>query len=344
MNLNDQREMNLFNLLSYKLENFINIRPAPCATGPVFYQEDETSLLSVAARKRNGAICYASRWHDLFSVGAFEKAMSKQGYTEADCHALLQVLGRFGLLLEIDNRQRSNKEYFIFFYLIQLISLKNSHCDADAQWRNHMLRFLLFELSMDDETYRRFSIRDQQLLMSTDGHGQVTFLDMIEVAYKAIRADDRKERALLNTLKNYQTGVVKLLTQADDTRYRFSLDDRYSELMYPDVFLHAYTHDRPRVFAALHDTVNPLQSTENLFVSNILLMNYAFYILKDNPRDILALKKYVNDQVVFGKLLEAIIKRRMAVGKASFEKIAIGHDLSLIAEPPGAFYNILYTL
>jgi hypothetical protein len=61
MNLNDKREMNLFNLLSYKLENFINIRPAPCATGSVFYQENETSLLSVAARKRNGAICYASR-------------------------------------------------------------------------------------------------------------------------------------------------------------------------------------------------------------------------------------------------------------------------------------------
>ena len=114
--------------------------------------------------------------------------------------------------------------------------------------------------------------------------------------------------------------------------------------MYPDVFLHACAHDRPRIFTALHDTVNPLQSTENLFVSNILLMNYAFYILKSNPRDILTLKKYVNDQVVFGKLLEAIIRRRMAVGKASFEKIAIGHDLSLIAEPPGAFYNILYTL
>jgi len=336
--------MDLFNLLSYKLENFLNIRPCPKELGVVFYEEDEPALLRVVTRKHNGLPFSVSRWHDLFSIGAFEKAMSKNGFTDSDCYALLLVLSRFGYLLEIDNRQRTNKDYFIFFYLIQLISLKNSPLDEDAQLRNHMLRFLLFELSIDDEAYRRFSIEGHQLMMMTDTLGPVAFLDIIDLVYKALKAEGRKENALFSTLKSYQAGIVRLLVEPDKTRYRLPINDRHSELMYADVFLDAYAHDKRRVFSALIDTLNPLQSTENLFVSNLILMNYSFHILKDKPREILKLKKHLDDEVIFGRLLEAIIRRRMAVDKALFEKVPTGHDLSLINDDHPLFYNILYRL
>ncbi|WP_210643652.1 hypothetical protein [Pseudomonas sp. Tri1] len=335
--------MDIFNLLSYKLEHFLNARPYPKELDVVFYKEDEPSLLRVVARKHNGSAFSVSRWQDLFSMRTFEKSMSKNGFTEADCYALVLVLSRFGYLLEIDNRQRTNKDYFIFFYLIQLISLKNSPLDADAQLRNHMLRFLLFELSIDDEAYRRFSIEDHQLMMATDALGPVSFLDAIDLAYDVIKFASRKEHALFRTLKSYQAGIVKLLVEPDNTSYRFRLNDRFSELMYPDVFLHAYEHDEKQVLGALADTTNPRQSTDNLFVSNIILMNYSFHILKNKPREILKLKKYVNDDALFGKLLEAIIRRRMAVNKALFDKIPTGHDLSLIRDDPTSFYNILYS-
>lgn len=335
--------MDIFSLLSYKLENFLNIRPLPRTLGAVFYEEDEPSLLCVVARKHNGSAFSVSRWHDLFSLRTFEKSMSKNGFTEADCHALLLVLSRFGYLLEIDNRQRTDKDYFMFFYLIQLISLKNSPLDADAQLRNHMFRFLLFELSIDDEVYRRFSIEGHRLMMATDTRGPVAFLDMIELAYNVIGAGRRKEHELLGTLKGYHTEIVRLLVEPDPAPYRFRLNDRFSELMYPDVFLHAYEHNKKQLFSALADTVNPLQSTENLFVSNIILMNYSFHILKNRPRDILKLKKHINDEALFGKLLEAIILRRMGVDKASFEKLPTGHDLSSIKDHRSSFYNILYS-
>ncbi|UVM61377.1 hypothetical protein [Pseudomonas sp. B21-010] len=335
--------MDIFDLLSYKLENFLNVRPYPKALGAVFYEEDEPALLSVVARKHNGSPFSVSRWHDLFSASAFEKAMLKNGFTEPDCYALLLVLSRFGYLLEIDNRQRTNKDYFIFFYLIQLISLKNSALDADARLRNYMLRFLLFELSIDDEAYRRFSIEGNQLMMATDGLGPVAFLDVIDLVYKAIKADSRKEHELLSTLKTFQTSTVRLLTEPDDTHYRFVINDRHSELVYPDIFLTTYAQDRQKIFDALIDAVNPLQSTENLFVSNMVVMNYAFHVLKDKPREILKLKKYVRDEALFGQLLEVIIMRRMAVNKALFEKIPTGHDLSLIEDGQASFYNILYS-
>lgn len=335
--------MDIFDLLSYKLENFLNVRPYPNALGAVFYKEYEPSLLTVVARKHDGAPFSVSRWHDLFSTSAFEKAVLKNGFTESDCYALLLVLSRFGYLLEIDNRQRTNKEYFIFFYLIQLISLKNSALDADARLRNYMFRFLLFELSIDDEAYRRFSIEGNQLKMATDGLGSVIFLDVIDLVYKAIKADSRKEHELLNTLKTFQTSTVRLLTEPDDTRYRFAINDRNSELMYPDVFLPTYAQDRQKIFDALIDAVNPLQSTANLFVSNMVVMNFAFHILKEKPREILKLKKHVRDEALFGQLLEVIIMRRMAVNKAMFEKIPTGHDLSLIGDEQALFYNILYS-
>lgn len=336
--------MDLFNLLSYKLENFLNIRPCPTEFGTVFYREDEPSLLSVAARKRSGATLYVSRWHDLFSASAFEKAMSKLGFTEPDCYALLLVLSRFGYLFEIDNRQRTNKDYFIFFYLIQLITLKNNHIDADAQHRNDILKFLLFELSIDNETYQRFSIKNNQLVMSTDAFGQMNFLDLIDLTYQAIKADDRKENTLFSVLKDYQKSVVTLLTKPDGTNYRFHINDCHSKFMYPDVFLHAYAHHRQPLLDAIVDTVNPLQSTHNLFVSNIILMNYAFYIIKNNPREILKLKKHTSDREVFKKLLQAIISRRMAVNKEFFSNILTDQDLSLIKDGPTGFYNILYSL
>lgn len=334
--------MDIFDLLSYKLENFLNVRPYPKALGAVFYKEDEPSLLNVVAKKHNGAPFSVSRWRDLFSTSAFEKAMLKNGFTEPDCYALLLVLSRFGYLLEIDNRQRTNKEYFIFFYLIQLISLKNSTLDADSRLRNYMLRFLLFELSIDDEAYRRFSIEGNQLMMATDGLGSVAFLDVIDLVYKAIKADSRKEHQLLSTLKTFQTSTVRLLSEPDDTHYRCAINDRHSELMYPDVFLPTYAQDRQKIFDALIDAVNPLQSTANLFVSNMVVMNYAFHVLKDKPHEILKLKKHVRDEALFGQLLEVIIMRRMAVNKALFEKIPTGHDLSLIKDEQTAFYNILY--
>jgi hypothetical protein len=222
--------------------------------------------------------------------------------------------------------------------------LKNSSLDSDAQLRNYILRFLLFELSIDDEAYRRFSIKDNQLVMATDTRGPVAFLDVINLVYKAIKFDSRKEHVLLSTLKNYQTSLVTLLTEPDDTNYRFRLNDRHSEFMYPDVFLQAYAKDKRQIFNVLIDTINPLQSTENLFVSNIILMNYSFYILKNKPREILKLKKHVNDEALFIKLLEAIITRRMAINKSSFEKASIDQDLSSIKDNSTSFYNISYSL
>ncbi|UZE23733.1 hypothetical protein LOY67_27730 [Pseudomonas sp. B21-056] len=71
--------------------------------------------------------------------------------------------------------------------------------------------------------------------------------------------------------------------------------------------------------------------------------NYSFYILRNQPRDILKLKKHVDDEALFGKLLEAVILRRMGVNKALFEKLPLGDSLALVKDHNASFYNILYS-
>lgn len=317
--------MDVFDLLACKLENVLGIRSCPRASGPLFYKEDEPSLFCVAARKRDGAAVLASRWHDLFSIAAFEKTMAKTGFTEADCHALLLVLSRFGYLLEIDNRRSTHGGHVVFFCLIQLIGLKNG---TQARLRSALLRTLLFELSIGDETYRRFGIEGDRMMMATDARGAVPLLDVIDLAYAAIKADDRKERALFRTLKEYQASLIRLLAEPDAAVHRFGVGEGSGELMYPDVFLRAYAHDRRRIFAALVDALRPSQSAETLFVSDMLLMNYCFHVLQDRPEEIVELQRNVDDAPLFGRLRDALGERRMAIGKALFERVAAGHDAS----------------
>ncbi|WP_369934056.1 hypothetical protein [Xanthomonas tesorieronis] len=324
--------MDVFGLLAHKLENVLGIRPCPREFGPLFYKEDEPSLFCVAARKRDGSAVLASRWHDLFSVAAFEKAMAKTGFTEADCHALLLVLSRFGYLLEIDNRRRTNGERAVFFCLIQLIDMKNGTLDTQARLRSALLRALLFELSIDDETWRRFGIEGDRMVMATDALGLVPFLEVVDLAYAAIKADSRKERALFYILKDYQAGLIRLLAEPDAAVHRFGVGEGSGELMYPDVFLRAYAHDRGRIFAALVDALRPSQSAEAVFVSDMTLMNYCFHVLQDRPEEIVELQRHVDDATLFVRLQDALSERRMAIGKALFESVPAGHGVAAIEE------------
>lgn len=334
--------MDVFGLLAYKLENVLDIRPCPREFGPLFYKEDEPSLLCVAARKRDGSAVLASRWHDLFSIAAFEKAMAKTGFTEADCHALLLVLSRFGYLLEIDNRRSTNGGHVVFFCLIQLIGMKNGTLDTQARRRSALLRALLFELSIDDETYRRFGIEGDRMVMATDALGVVPFLEVVDLAYAAIKADGRKEQALFRTLKDYQAGLIRLLAEPDGAVHRFGVGEGSGELMYPGVFLRAYAHDRRRIFAALVDAPRPSQSAQALFVSDMILMNYCFHVLQDRPEEIVELQRHVDDAALFVRLQDALSERRMAIGKALFESVPAGHGVPASEEGRSRLDTLLY--
>lgn len=336
--------VNIFALFLYKLENFLNARACRKPFGNVFYAEDERSLFLVASKKSNGKPVSFTRWHDLFSISRLEQRMLAKGFSEQDCYIVNLVLSRFGYLLDIDNRQRTNKAYFIFFYVLQLITLKNNPIEDDGNVKNYMLRFLLFELSIDYDSYRRFYIQNHKLLYSSDYKGDVDFLEVIETIYDVLEVEKRKEKSLLFTIKSYHESIVNFLVTPDNEDYRIDFNDYNSEFIYPDFFLKMLSNDMRKVFNAIIDAVDVHQSTYNLFVSNMILMNYSFYTLKDNPRNIVKLKKYIHNEKLFFQVMSALINRRMCIQKEDFKGLNLGIDLDAIEEVDSSLYNILYTI
>ena len=83
------------------------------------------------------------------------------------------------------------------------------------------------------------------------------------------------------------------------------------------------------------------QSSNEIFISNMLLMSYIFYFLKCEQRNILQIKKYLNDDDVFLRFFEAIIKRRLIIGKEHFTDLGLDDYLSKIQLNETHFYNIL---
>ncbi|NRF96991.1 hypothetical protein HRG14_03265 [Paenibacillus dendritiformis] len=336
--------VNIFALFLYKLENFLNARACRKQFGNVFYAEDEPSLFLVASNKTNGKPAIFTRWHDLFSVSRWEQRMLARGWSEQDCYIIKLMLSRFGYLFDIDNRQRTNKDYFIFFYVIQLITLKNSPVEDNDNVKNHMLRFLLFELSMEYDAYSRFYIRNGKLLYSSDYMGEVEFLEVIATVYGVLEAEKRKEKALLFTIKSFHESVVHFLVTPDSEEYRIDFDDWNIDFIYPDFFMKMLAQDRRNVFNAMIDAVDVRQSAYNLFVSNMILMNYSFYTLKDDPGKIVKLKTYIRNEKLFFQLMSALVNRGMCIQKEDFQGLNLGIDLDAVEEEESSLYNNIYRI
>ncbi|WP_197254712.1 hypothetical protein [Paenibacillus dendritiformis] len=277
----EHENVNIFALFLYRLENFLNARACRKRFGNVFYAEDEPSLFLVASNKTNGKPVSFTRWHDLFSISRWEQRMLARGWSEQDCYIIKLALSRFGHLFDIDNRQRTNKDYFVFFYVIQLITLKNSPMVDNDKVKNHMLCFLLFELSMEYDAYSRFYIQNNKLLYSSDHRGEVDFLEVIATVYDVLEVEKRKEKALLFTMKNFHESVVHFLVTPDSEEYRIDFDDWNIDFIYPDFFMKMLAQDSRKVFNAMIDAVDVRQSNYNLFVSNMILMNYSFLYIKE---------------------------------------------------------------
>lgn len=195
--------MNIYDLFSFKLDSFLNIRIKNKSFKNLYYIEDERYLYELAAQKSSRGYVYLTRWYDLFSNDTIKRKLIVKGFTESDFYASVTMLSRLSYLFQIDNRQRITKHYFIFFNLIQLIRLKNITIKNNDSIRNYMLRFLFFELSMDYEDYIRFSIQNDHLMFNTDNIGKLDFNEIINQIFNILKINKRKITIVNN--KNIST-------------------------------------------------------------------------------------------------------------------------------------------
>lgn len=335
--------MNLAEVFSHKLDRFLNAGPEPGRFGPLVYVQAEPSQFLLAARNLSGAAVPLVRWHDLFARDALARAMRPRGYSDADLDAIVVILSRLALLFDVDRRQRTNKDYFVFFYVLQLLALKQRLIERGDDVRSKALYFLLFELSIDHDVRARLRLSGNRMMFAIDELVEVDFLQVIDEVYGSLAIGRGNEPALLACLHEFHRAVAAFLTVPGDDELRLNFDDRHADLIDSDRFLEALERDPGRVFEALGAAVDRRQSNDRLFVSNMILMNYSFHVLKDRPGDVLNLRRYLGNDALFGQVLRALIHRRMFVDKAQFAGMDTGQDLSDVVVDSGVFYNITHS-
>lgn len=338
LNKNNISSDDLFDLFKYKLDCFLNTRNKKKSWKNFSYGkwgEGDFFLSLIVGDQKIDLI----RWFDsLPDIEEKKVFLFKSGYTDNDFECVKTFLSRFGYLFRVD-RKCSDKDYRLLFFVIQLVNLKNAKSldVVHTGLMTSLCQQMLFELFMAYEDFSRFSVGDDGVVFETENIGPVNLLDMLGMFFL-----HKKTEASSGLLALY-SAMIKFLFLKENKNYKLNFNDKNEIFIYPETFIKCAGSpaDKIKLFNKIKDILNPLQSTNEIFISNILLMNYIFYILKDGAQRLFEIKDFLKSENVFMSFLEAIIKRRLIVGKQHFEGLGLDDYLSRIKLNNTQFYNIL---
>ncbi|QBC02396.1 hypothetical protein [Enterobacter cloacae] len=330
----------IFEMYLHKIEHFTNARAEIDSFGKYFYVQDEPDLFSVCFKKEKGKPAELSRWQTCFPKIMFHRSLKKLGLSEDGMYAFEVFLSRLGYLFQIDNRQRIDKDIFILFYIYQLVSLKNSKEDYAIKAKNYFLRFLCFEMGMDYDSYNLLCITNDGLCINTIQHDNVSVLSLLEQFY--LQLGKKKDLEDTQSIKHYQLSVLSFLFIEDKENNHLLFNDTNCYLSDPNTFMYTYKKSKKVIYKALEQCFDKYQSTKNLLISNFILMNYSYYIVRDNLEDLKALRKNVS-QDVFEKIISAIVYRGFFVDEAKILKLIDEYNVK--PEREGyMLFNLIYSI
>lgn len=347
---NEEMTKITLNLLNNKLNNFINIRSFKNQLNPFIYIEDEKNEFYLYLKDNYEEIDLIRWFENCTYLDSAKKRMINKGYSEDDICCIEKVLSRFGLFFVINLNERSDKDYRGFFFILQLNHISNikktklpTKIELDYL-STKLIKSLLAELFLNGEDFKRFYVKSGELYFKTDNIGDMLFLDAI----RNIHQNDSNLN-VYSQLRNFHLAMVEILTPKE-LNVNFLLDncdlnDYNLPLAYCENFLTELYANNLRILSAIKDIINPLQSSAELFVSNMILMNFIFFCLLDEPDNILILREYLNDENDFNKILQAIISRKLIIKKSDFVGIIDSDSLDRILQNECTiFFNILYEI
>ena len=228
-------------------------------------------LFPVCFKKENGKHAELSRWQNCFPKAMLQRTLNKLDLSDGETYAFEVLLSRLGYLFQIDNRQRIDKDIFILFYVYQLVSLKNNKNDYSIKAKNYFLKFLCFEMGMDDDSYKLLCITNDGLCINTTQHGAVSVLSLLEQFYA--QCENKKNLEDIKSIKHYQSSVLNFLFTHDDSNYHLFFNDANCYLSDPENFINTYKKSKKIIYNALEQCFDKYQSTKNLLISNLIIMN-----------------------------------------------------------------------
>lgn len=312
-------ESHMFDLFNYKLCCFLNTRNKARRWKGYSYMKWEEGVfdLNLVVNKIK---LDPIRWFDhLPDIEERKKVILEIKLTDNDFECIKTVLSRFGYLFKMHKKQ-SDKDYRLFFFVIQLINMKNNKSIGEKrnEFLTSLCQQLLCELFLCYEDFSRFSVDDDGVLFETENIGSVNLVDIIDLVFLDKKTDNSCALAI------FYTSILGFLFFSDNKKYHLSFDDKNEKFIYPELFINHLNDEskKNKLFIIINDALNLSQSSNEVFISNMLLMNFIFYFLKIDPRNIFQIKQCLNDDV-FSRFLEAVIKRRLIIGKHHFSELGL---------------------
>lgn len=332
--------MKLFDMFLFRVECFINPRAVSKDFAPYVYSRDEDDLFVLSAHKKNNSLFSLIRWFDFIPEKYLVKNLEKHEVSYDDYYNLRVFLSRLGYLFNIDNRVRTDKDILIFYYVIQLVNLKNNCFFKKDNYINKLFTALCFELSIEYECYSRLSIKEGVLYFRKDNGKSESMNDLVALIYRFLDSCN----PVISASKKFHQDAIDMLFKKDECAYTLDYNDSNLNFIYPDFFTETYRRSKRKVYQALSDCSSESQSGYNLLVSNFILMNYAFYCLGSNPGKINKLADYINDDVVFSRILSSIVYRGVGVDESTFRGTEYEKYIKFYNHEEIILYNIIYTV
>ena len=184
-------EYDFFGLYKYKLRCFLNTRNKSKSWAWCSYKKWDIGVYNLNLTHGKTKIDLI-RWFDSISdVEKRKKEVSNAGYTLNDFECLKILLSRFGYIFRIDENL-SDKDYRLFFFILQLINVKNSKVSTldKSKYMNLLLKELLYELFMSYEEFSRFSVGDDGVMFEAENLGFVYLHDFIDLFFLSERTEN----------------------------------------------------------------------------------------------------------------------------------------------------------
>ncbi|QPB80500.1 hypothetical protein EHE21_14410 [Proteus sp. GOKU] len=318
-------------IYNYKLKMLFNPRTLPMDECDFIYSNWDDDYEKLLSLRNDDDSLYLSWWCDLFDFEKAKKEIYQGGYKNHDIFfSFLRIIP--SIFLINSNAYYENKNIFVTYFVNQLKSnLSATGVLDEDESKSDFFNYLIYELGIGDRFSKYFIVREETLLFNIESDKFTDVKELIKtvhiVASKFSR-DSNKEK--LDTIKQFQLATIDFLL---DTKceYKLPYDDVYIDYSHPNLFVNQYHSDKKKIFSALIDCLNENQSKCNLFISNIIYMNYIYYVIRKCPAEVLDLKKYCGkNNKLFLKIISKIINRNFYIRSGDFKGLNLGYYLSKI--------------
>ncbi|WP_340618967.1 hypothetical protein [Xenorhabdus entomophaga] len=326
--------MNLNDLYIYKLKRLFNKRANPIDNDEILFEQcDEEFNEIISLKVENNSDFSLHRWYECLN----EKKIpcDLHCYKPYDpFNGSLRVLPNIFSITNNDYYQ--GKNLFISYFIHQLKSIGRVSAKNNIdQCKSDFINYLFYEIGFGDNFDKDFIVEDDILYFIYDKNEgknkKEKVIDILSSMHKLAKKYVKKgQEETLIKVNKFHCDTIDFLT-SNDENYHLPFEDYNIDYTYPDFFTKRYYENQSEIFKVIKDCVSSGQERVNVFVSKLIVMNYIYYVLKNQPEEILLLKEFCgksND--LFFDILSFILKIRFYVRKEHFKGLHLGYYLSKV--------------